>query len=404
MLKIMYFKPANLSVHTQSINYKNPARGWYRVYSFDVNEGINEEEMKHCIDQRERLALVMADIGCCRTSPLSSKMLFNIREIFSFFKKNGMEMILRVVYDREGKGVLKEPPLLSMVLEHIEQVGGIIKEYSGAIHTLQGVFVGNWGEMHGSRYLNRHITILAEKLFNATEGSCFMAVRTPVQRRLLESANIPMDKVGLFNDGLFGSDTHLGTFGTDTNACDRTCKWSGERELKYINDSCNSTPNGGEVVFGGSFSPEEVINTIKQMRLTYLNCVYDEKALDIWKKTPFNNTSLYDYIGSHLGYCFLIKRVWLKNSILYIAIENTGFGSLCKNGEVWLTDEAELLRIRLEANPREWSGLTENIICCTVAVKGTTKLFLEMKYENGEYIRFINSTEKRVFLGTVYAP
>ena len=62
-------------------------------------------------------------------------------------------MILRFSYDLEGKGLEKEPGSIRLVEEHMQQIGEVIREYADDIFAVQGILIGNWGEMHGSRYL-----------------------------------------------------------------------------------------------------------------------------------------------------------------------------------------------------------------------------------------------------------
>lgn len=62
-------------------------------------------------------------------------------------------MILRVCYDTEGKGMEREPQRIFVVQRHMQALGSLAERYADAILTVQGVFVGSWGEMHTSRFL-----------------------------------------------------------------------------------------------------------------------------------------------------------------------------------------------------------------------------------------------------------
>ena len=57
-------------------------------------------------------------------------------------------MILRVCYDTEGKGMEREPQRIFVVQRHMQALGSLAERYADAILTVQGVFVGSWGEMH----------------------------------------------------------------------------------------------------------------------------------------------------------------------------------------------------------------------------------------------------------------
>lgn len=64
-------------------------------------------------------------------------------------------MILRVCYDTEGKGMEREPQRIFVVQRHMQALGSLAERYADAILTVQGVFVGSWGEMHTSRFCAR---------------------------------------------------------------------------------------------------------------------------------------------------------------------------------------------------------------------------------------------------------
>ena len=60
-------------------------------------------------------------------------------------------MILRPVYDREGKGRECEPDSFEQVLEHLQQIGGLLRDMQHSVFIFQGMLAGSWGEMHDSR-------------------------------------------------------------------------------------------------------------------------------------------------------------------------------------------------------------------------------------------------------------
>ena len=83
---------------------ENPARGWYGIYTFVVQDSINPEELRWSLRDGELLALVLLDISIYRSMQLDENALNNIRSILSFFMYYKKDVILRPVYDREGKG------------------------------------------------------------------------------------------------------------------------------------------------------------------------------------------------------------------------------------------------------------------------------------------------------------
>ena len=127
----------------------NPGCGWYHVYTFRAQPAadgrpVEEEAWLDESCRAERLALALIDIGDFRTKPLSREALLHIGQIMEFFRKNRKQLLLRFVYDTEGRGMEREPLTLAMVKRHMEQAGGAIRPYLEDILVMQGIFVGNW--------------------------------------------------------------------------------------------------------------------------------------------------------------------------------------------------------------------------------------------------------------------
>ncbi len=411
------FAPAGLAEYTGPDT--NPGRGWYQMVSFDISSPVNLDALKESTGKQDRLVMVLINIGSCRNRDLTEEMLTYFRRILAFFPEQGQEMIVRIAYDTEGKGLEREPDSLEQVLRHMRQIGPVLRQFSGQIHTLQGLFVGSWGEMHGSRYLSDEgLRLLAETMWDAVGGSCYLAVRTPRQRRILERSKIDPRKVGLFVDGLFGSETHLGTFGVEADPAVRERAWLPEKELAYLNTDCARMPNGGETVLGEWVPTEQVIQTLESMHLTYLNRGYDARLLNLWKQAAFRDgQNLYDYVGSHLGYRFVLKNVRLKTGkgklTIVLSGENNGFGNLLRESQVWLNvfQNGDIcFRRRLDADPRQWDSKKEFI--CKLPLPGHSvprnssrpyELYVTMRKRDGEIIRFANAPmEDMVFLGSVF--
>ncbi len=417
----------------------NPGQGWYSTFTFRIGEVPDVEKLSWSINADERLVLLLIDIGQCRGEDLTEEMLEHVRQVFAFFAANGREMIVRTVYDTEGKGMEREPSFQDQIQRHMRQLGPLFREFSENICTLQGLFVGSWGEMHDSRYLSeKKLKELAETLWEASGGACYIAVRTPRQKRQLEGTCIPADRVGVFNDGLFGSDTHLGTFGTSGDTTVRGEAWLPALEMAYLNESTRQTPNGGEAVYGGEFDDRQVVETLEKMHISYLNQTYDGRILEQWKGKPYgDNSTLYEYIGLHLGYRFAVNRVWLENHDLCIEGRNEGFGNLYKKAcarlmvvvlpeeerdslkeiaeklsqvqaweNPWILEKKEWQTeaLELQANPRQWECGSSFTLRGNLPEEpaGAMLLFLELRQLNGEFIHFANDpVGNRLFLGFI---
>lgn len=395
----------------------NPGCGWYHVYTFRAQpppdgRPVEEEIWLDDVCRKERLALVLIDIGSFRCRDLSEAALLHVAEIMKFFQRAHKQMILRVTYDTGGNAAVREPGDLSRILVHMEQIGSVIRGFLADILVIQGIFVGNWGEMHGSRYMEpRDMLDLIHTLYRVTEGKCFLAVRTPAQWRQitgsLGSVTGLRQRLALFNDGIFGSPTDLGTYGTAGRAeAGRYGKWNREEELRWQDSHMGSAPNGGEALGGASpVGYGEAAERFRKMHLTYLNSIYRQEQLALWKGETvktfgcWKGVSGYDYIGRHLGYRFVIRNVVRKGAgQLVVTVWNCGFSGLTEEADCFLlieTEDGETVRSRVDTDARDWRAGKKTkvpvLFSPEAGVYKRLKLFLRLERRaDGTAIRFAN--------------
>ena len=351
--------PEELWENTEEL--ENPARGWYEIYTFRAEDGIHPQELRWSLREGETLALVLIDLRAYRNRALGHEALENIGSILSFFMQYRKDVILRPVYDTEGKGREREPEAFETVLMHAGQITEVLQQTEHSVCIFQGLLVGSWGEMHDSRYLSAwHLRKLYDTIKPCLGHEIYLAVRTPAMWRILtDEAQFEQgsfEKTAVFDDGILGSMTHLGTFGTMTrDAAGWEQAWTRKEELAFLEHITGEAPCGGEVVSGADDrqeSAEFVLSELKTMHLTYLNCAHDRKVLDDWKQIRLNTEgvwkgqSLYDYIGSHLGYRLTLRSVEMRTRLwgnweMELEIENTGFAAPFQEMELCFLLEME---------------------------------------------------------------
>lgn len=422
------FQKAELTETTEEL--KNPARGWYEIYPFQVEEKPDLQEVSWCVNTEDTVALVLLDIGAYREKDLDNKALENIRRILHFFEENQLDVILRVVYDRHGKALEREPFFFEQVKKHLKQIMPIVKEFEQTIFVFQGMLVGSWGEMHTSRFLAPDKLKEMWNILQREAGDkVYFAVRKPAQWRLLHPENcgrmqLNYDKMGLFDDAIFGSDNHLGTFGEKPGeAAGWDNSWRKEDELRFEEQLCRRVPNGGEAICGelyqeiGTAADTEAV--LRKMHISYLNRAYDENILRLWKKWiweefgVWKNSSVFDYIGKHLGYRFVVRDVAVtletehdQNIVVTIWVENVGFANFYQEAEVMLEcmDTEGCLHIqKLECDMRVWECGSVQTISGEINLMNC-KLYLSAKRKSdGRKIYFANRTGRdgRVLLGQI---
>lgn len=312
---------------------RNPARGFYRVYTYDLTEQEAEGDWVWSLQPDERLALVLLDIGKCADRPLSEEELAKAARIFSFFRGHQRQMILRTVYDREGRGMEREPRRLELVCTHMRQLGPLFAQFSADILTVQGLFVGSWGEMHDSHFLEKASLLqLYHTLREATGERVCISVRKPQYQRMLAGREEMVD-TGLYDDAILGSDTDMGTFGWIDDCLDDQIMWTPRHELAFIQDQAARTLVGGEVLAGAlTLSWEQVKDRMRLMQPTYLNRVHEPALWEQWSASfcegaQENELTRADYIGAYLGYRYVLSDVEFSEPYrqLCITVYNEGF-------------------------------------------------------------------------------
>ncbi len=339
--KRIKFTPALLSEKSDAL--VNPQRGWYRIFYFVLRKPVNIAEIEKELDPSQTLVMAFIDISEIGNGSFTEEDNAQITEILTFFNEIGKDVILRFAYDRSGRAMETEPGSFSAVLNHAKSIKDAVNLNKDKVFILQGLIVGNWGEMHSSKYVFPEKLSEIGKIFEQTDKSIFLAVRKPLQWRELYSSyskkqSLESIRTGIFNDGMLGSDTDLGTYGYKSkNEVGFRCEWNANEETEFIGIISEKNPIGGEAVNNdeGDYDWEYVVNRLKRSGVTYLNSEHDKEVLDKWKNRYNGGAlkekiSLYDYVGNHLGYRFAVKNVKAKTdkkgeTILCIKISNDGF-------------------------------------------------------------------------------
>ncbi len=364
----------------------NPYIGWYRIHAYLLSDDP-DYDLTSILEQEygPGLVLLQFNLRNYANAPVSDAGLRQLSRILDTWHSRGRQLIIRFLYDWDGRPQETEPESISQILEHMSQTAEIVNLHSDCVHILQGIYVGAWGEMHGSRYTNQEDMItLISHLFSVTDPSIFLAVRTPGQwRAIAEAFQEPMpgeedfgtsfsSRLGLYNDGLLGSETDLGTYGETDPGPDAPAgeKRSRQSELAFQELLCNYVPNGGEVVIDNPYNDfHSAVRNLAAIHISYLNDAYDEAVLSKWRadsyhgESPFDGMNGYDYIAAHLGYRYVLKASGLTfpvdpGPVLSLLLENTGFCASCRDFDLTLhikqTEGGGEYVLPVDADTRSW--------------------------------------------------
>lgn len=394
---------------------ENPYQGYYHIIGYTLND-TDEAIASHADTYSDSLVLLEINLKNYKNTDISEHALSQLEQIFKDWSNTDTQILLRFLYDLDGIAKATEPDSLSTILTHIDQVSEIVNRYSDSIYLMQGIFIGNWGEMHGSEFMDdTSVHTLINHLNESIDSSIYLSVRTPAHWRMITNLyDVPkkfpafqangnfMTRLGLYNDGMLGSASDLGTYG-DTNRKDATSpsyKGTREDELKFQNTLCQYVPNGGEVVSDNSYNDlPSAVESLTTMHVSYLNADYDNTVLDKWKNTTWNQNDAfygcdgYTYIQAHLGYRYLVTKCTMKSSgflnsqlNLSIGLQNTGFGNALKEFHATLkfknTETGEISSVPIDYDLRKLKSTQKKTLSVSLPRKslksGSYQVFLSI--------------------------
>lgn len=407
-------------------DYVSPGRGWYHIYTFRPDQQDEEQLRWLPFEEHETIALLRLDIGAFRSSSIDDKTLAFIQRILTRFAEAGKDIILRILYDVDGRGMAHEPAAFDLVCDHMRSIGSVVAEHAREILLVQGLFVGSWGEMHDSKYLDpKSIRRLYVTWRQATGGMIPISVRKPVHMRILETDDTvdarkkhaktqlsEKARIGLYDDAILADDTHMGTFGDKTRReASYEESWCAKDEYAFIHKRMNQVLVGGEAIGGKELGSSEIVEQLKALPVSYLNSIYHPDTMAYWKSmTAPDGGSLYSYIGNHMGYRLVVRDVKWKRRQLMITIENNGFARLYEDVAVELAaqDEQDHWQSRVvDADLRMIEPGTKRLICVENLEesfgKGGYRLYLRaIRKRDGREIRFANEgADSPLLIGTI---
>ena len=331
---------------------RNPERGFYSIFRFTAKD--RQDDIQQQVDaiynpEQDDLLLAEINLHAYAEGNISDAGLRSIQTLFSSLRARNGSCIVRFLYDWEGRGLSSEPRDIGIIQRHMDALGPILRENEDMIFLLQGLFIGSWGEMHQSRYSDpENLRRLADTLRKAVGSHMLLSVRTPAQWRAVVGSRFFQGKeeeifrsaaMGLFNDGIMGSETDLGTY-----------EGSRASAISFQRQLCQWVPNGGEAVGGSHYSEfENAVETLGAMRVSYLNRCHDQRVLERWRSHTVSASGLWkgmdgmSYMERHLGYRFVIQAVKMTCSPFSrdvrarIDLRNEGFAPIYHSAKANVT-------------------------------------------------------------------
>lgn len=435
-------------IRSNRINYKteafsessrylsNPYQGFYHIIGYSLSEQYDPTSgSSYQTDSyTDSLALLEINLKEYRTTEIGENGLAQLNDILCAWSQSpsNTKLILRFLYDWDGLALATEPESRELILTHMDQVSSIVNQYCNSVYLMQGIFIGSWGEMHHSRFMDAvSVNTLIQHLHKIIDPSIYLSVRTPAQWRMINNVyDLPkkfpafgtddslMGRLGLFNDGILGSESDLGTYGNTARKDASSPSYQGTRteELEFQNQLCKYVPNGGEVIFNNQLSDLETsVSALYTMHVSYLNADYDNRVLEKWKKTvwtkkdSFYGCDGYSYVKAHLGYRYLIRTCKIKKTgflfpelTLSLTLQNEGFSNTLKPFQTSILlkniETGKSACVSLNADLRKLGSGQKKTFTVKLPVKdlerGSYQIYFSVKDEtSGQMIQLGNENE-----------
>lgn len=414
----------------------NPYQGFYHMIGYTLSDDyIPTDNFSYQTDSyTASLALVEINLKNYRTTEISETGLTQLDNILTSWSQSpaNTKLILRFLYDWDGLALATEPESLDLILTHMDQISTLINRHCDSIYVMQGIFIGNWGEMHHSHFMDdSSVKTLIQHLHDTIDPSIYLSVRTPAQWRMINNLydlppkfpafgadNSLIGRLGLFNDGMLGSESDLGTYG-NTARCDATSpSYQGTRkeELEFQNNLCSYVPNGGEVIYNNNLSDLETsVSALRTMHVSYLNADYDSRVLEKWRNTVWTGNDAfygcdgYSYVQAHLGYRYLIrtckikKSGWIKPELtLTLTLQNNGFSNTLKSFQTSIllknTETGTCTIVPFDADLRKLGSGQKKSFSVKLPVqeleRGSYQIYFSVKDETSGQMILLGNTNK----------
>lgn len=440
------YQEAALSETTASL--ANPYRGFYDLHGYVLSEEETSDSaatwgMERFSNSPCNLILLEINLKNYSNTYLTANALEQLQQILNQASIYQKQIILRCLYDWDGNALESEPDTIEQLRAHMEQLSGVINQHIDCIFLLQGIFTGNTGEMNQTNYGSAEdITYLMQQLSGYVHPSIYLSVRTPSHLRTILMSHDPISydeaysgtlasRLGLYNDGMLGSDNDLGTY--DDTPFQRSDipgeKGNRVQEIDFQNKLCQYVPNGGEVVLDNTYNDlSNAISDLSAMHVSYLNQVYDPAVFEKWKNTTYEGEGVfqgcdgYTYIGEHLGYRYLITKSSLQfrplldnQAILSVTVQNTGFAPAYRKFDtaIYLIDqEGNKYPVKNTIDNRRITSGSDTTFRLSLDVrsmkKGTYQIYIEMTVPDSSLpVYFANQDPEEgasLLLGTITIP
>lgn len=329
---------------------RNPERGFW-VFLTDNFATATEADLGWFQTTYPDITLgyAVVRLDAFRNQTLSQAFLDGLDAAFARARARGIKLILRFAYNYpsgEATPILDDAPL-PRVLEHIAQLGPLVRANADVIYVWQAGFIGLWGEGHGSTHgldTAESKVVIRDALLSELPPDRFLMWRYPPDQMIWDPSpgeesdaftGTRKARMGMYNDCFMSSDTDVGTYSENPTLR--------ATQRAYVAARSAIAPFGGETCNAATPTQQRrscsaIMGEGPQFHMSYLNRTYYNAFHSQWQ-----TEGCFDAIAQKLGYRWVLEdlvvpRVGQRSQLLQasLAIRNVGWARLYNERSVTL--------------------------------------------------------------------
>ncbi len=254
-------------------------------------------------------------------SDISPTYLSNLELDLNILREAGVKCMVRFAYS-DLLSSAPQQPVLSRILQHIQQLKPILHTHKDVILTVQAGFIGTWGEWYytnseefgtegaisSTQWANRKVVL--DSLLGATPPEIPIQVRYPsIKQNLYGNTpltpttayqNTPQARIGFYNDAFLNNWGDHGTYSVNTMNQNPV----GTADYVYVANETLYTPMTGETN-GLNGKRTKGSNAVFEMDSTNWSVINRDYHPTVWKR--WINQGYYSTILQKLGYRFVME-------------------------------------------------------------------------------------------------
>ena len=359
--------------HTET-HYRTGGEGWAPLDAAQLEAWRTEG-----VSQVLRVVYLEAFVG---TPTLDQDLLDRLQADYDTARESGVGVITRFAYVQGGSFPYTAPygdAPVDVVLEHIRQLGPVLRANADVIPVVQSGFIGLWGEGYytddfASDPANPGLLTeedqakrraVYEALLAELPADRSIQLRTMAMKQSMFGVPSGVDgaltddqahdgsaisRVGHHNDCFLAAPDDWGTFLSDPLTLDQ----------EYLEQETRSVPMGGETCNVNAPRSEWASASAEMERYhySYLNRDYQPEVLASWGEAGLTEAA------QRLGYRFVLEQSRLTDdgaggASLAVDVRNDGWAAPynARPAELVLRDGAgETLTVPLETDVRDWAA------------------------------------------------